>query len=143
MALKNFFLEKTGLGVRWLVWKSPFVPFLTQTWTHILAPKSPIWNSLNRILIFNLLERQKLYYYQVCNLIFTISSNKHLHTYISVICWKSIYCYWSFCPRGHWDPGCVSNWFVYLSTISFVYLMSLVRLLVSGWLSFWLAHHFV
>ena len=105
--------------------------------------KSQIWNSLNRILIFNLLERQKLYYYQVCNLIFTISSNKHLHTYISVICWKSIYCYWSFCPRGHWDPGCVSNWFVYLSTISFVYLMSLVRLLVSGWLSFWLAHHFV
>ena len=30
----------------------------------------------------------------------------------------SIICYWSLCPRKHWDPGCVSNWFVYLATIS-------------------------
>ena len=30
----------------------------------------------------------------------------------------SIICYWSLCPREHWDPGCVSNWFVYLATIS-------------------------
>ena len=46
--------------------------------------KSQIWNSLNRILIFNPLERQKLYYYQVCDSIFTTSSNKHLHPYIFV-----------------------------------------------------------
>ena len=47
-------------------WVGGWVP----AWTLIyFGPKKvQIWNSLNRILIFNPLERQKLHYYQVCDL---------------------------------------------------------------------------
>ena len=34
------------------------------------------------------------------------------------------YCYWILCPRGHWDPGCVSNWFVSLNNIATIWTIS-------------------
>ena len=60
-------LVKTGLGVRWLVWTKPFLPFLAQFGHTFWPQQAQIWDSLNRILVFNPLERHKLYYYQVCN----------------------------------------------------------------------------
>ena len=62
-AVKNFILGKTGwVSVVWLVLKIAFFIFLTQHGPTTLAPKEgQTWNSLNRILIFNALERQKLY----------------------------------------------------------------------------------
>ena len=44
-----------------------FCHFLPNLDPHFGQKKAQIWNSLNRILIFNPLERQKLYYYQVCD----------------------------------------------------------------------------
>ena len=54
------------LGCEWCGWyeNSLFCLF----WLTVLSQKGQIWNSLDRILIFNSLEIQKLYYYQVCNL---------------------------------------------------------------------------
>ena len=43
--------------------KIAFFAIFDPTWTYIQK-----WNSLNIILIFNPLERQKLYYYHVCDL---------------------------------------------------------------------------
>ena len=40
MLLRTLFLGKTGLVVRWLVLKQPFLPFLTQPGPS-LAPKGP------------------------------------------------------------------------------------------------------
>ena len=45
------FLRNTGLVVRWLVWKQPFLPFLTQPGHTYWPQKSQIRNSLNSILV--------------------------------------------------------------------------------------------
>ena len=41
--------------------KITFFAIFDPTWIHIWPHKAQIWNSLNRILIFYTLERQKLY----------------------------------------------------------------------------------
>ena len=33
--------------------------------------------------------------------------------------------YCNLCPRGHWDPGCVYNWFVSSNNITTVWTISL------------------
>ena len=68
MALKNFFREnwvwskEAGMKIAF------FFAIFDPTWTHILAPKVPIWKSLSKILILNTLEIQKLYYYLIRDL---------------------------------------------------------------------------
>ena len=56
MAIKNFVFRENWVGSEVAGMKLAFLSFLTQ-----------IWNSLNRMLIFNQLERQKLYYYKLCD----------------------------------------------------------------------------
>ena len=68
MALKNFFFRENWVGSEVAGMKIAFLPFLTQPGPDLGTQKAQIWNALNRILIFNLLEREKLYYYQVCDL---------------------------------------------------------------------------
>ena len=41
--------------------------YIIATWTYILAPAGAKWDLLDRILISNPLERQELYYYQLCD----------------------------------------------------------------------------
>ena len=48
------------------------------------------------------------------------------HTYFrvnphSIVAWMSRNCYWSLCPRGYWDPGFVSNWFVSSNNIATIW----------------------
>ena len=73
MALKNFVCrvnwmlsEVVGMKISFFFFF--FLPFWTQPGPTFWPQNAQIWNSLNRILIFNPLERQKLYYYQVCEL---------------------------------------------------------------------------
>ena len=61
MALKNFAFRENWVVSEVAGMKIAFFPIFDPTWTHILAPKG-------KILIFNLLKRQKLYYYRVCDL---------------------------------------------------------------------------
>ena len=69
MALKNFSFRKNWVGSEVAGTKIAFFAIFDPTWAYILPPqKAKIWNSLSRTLIFCPLERQKLYYYQVCNL---------------------------------------------------------------------------
>ena len=51
--LRTLFLGKTGLVVRWLVWKQPCLPFLPLCIPTFWPQKAEISNSLNSILIFN------------------------------------------------------------------------------------------
>ena len=51
MVVKNFVLVKTGLIVRWLVWKQPFLSFLTQPEPTVWPQKDEIRNSLKSILV--------------------------------------------------------------------------------------------
>ena len=41
----TLFSGKTGLEVRWLIWKYPFLPFLTQARPKLCPLKAQIWNS--------------------------------------------------------------------------------------------------
>ena len=69
MTFKNFVFRRKWDGSEMAGMKIVFFAIFDPFWTHILAPKDPKkCNSLNRILVFNFLERQKLYYYQVCDL---------------------------------------------------------------------------
>ena len=61
MVIKNFVFREN-----WVL--SEVAGILTQPEPTFWFQKAQIWNSLNRILMFNPLERQKLYYYQVCDL---------------------------------------------------------------------------
>ena len=38
---------------------------------------------------------------------------------------KQTPCYWNLCPRGHWDPGCVYNWFGFSNNIPPIWTISL------------------
>ena len=66
--LRTSFSGKTGLGVRWLIQKIAFFTIFDPTWTHIFGPNRHKHGFLQcrEILIFNPLERQKLY--QLCTL---------------------------------------------------------------------------
>ena len=69
MALKNFFIRENWVGSEVAGMKIAFFAIFDPTWTYILVPKkAQIWNFLNRTSIFNPLERQKSYYYQICDL---------------------------------------------------------------------------
>ena len=57
------FLGKTGLVVRWLLRKQPFLPFLTQHWPTVWPQKAQIRNSLKSILI------RKNRYYIIINFV--------------------------------------------------------------------------
>ena len=58
MALKNFFFRENWVGSKVAGMKISFSVIFDPIWTNILAPKKvQIWNSLNRILTFNPLER--------------------------------------------------------------------------------------
>ena len=49
--LRILFLGKTRLVVMWLVWKQPFLPFLTQPWHTVWPQMAQIWDSLKSILV--------------------------------------------------------------------------------------------
>ena len=66
MVLKNFFSRKNWVGNEVAGMKIAFYHFWPYLDSHFGCEKPQIWNFLNRILIFNPLER--LYYYQVCDL---------------------------------------------------------------------------
>ena len=66
MALKNFPFREKWTESEVAGMKIDFFPIFDPTWAHILTPK--MWKFLSKILIFSSLERQKLYYYQVCDL---------------------------------------------------------------------------
>ena len=66
MVLRTFLKGK--LGWEWGDYFSLFCHFRPNLDPHFGPPMTQIWNSLNRILIFNLSVRQKLYYYQVYGL---------------------------------------------------------------------------
>ena len=68
MALKNFFFRENWAWIEVAGMKIDFLPFLIQLGPTFWPQKAQIWNYVNRILIFNPLERQKPYYYQVCDL---------------------------------------------------------------------------
>ena len=63
MAGKSFVFRENWVGSKVTGIKTTFFAILDPTWAHILAPKgqSQIMNSLNRILVFSQLEKQKLY----------------------------------------------------------------------------------
>ena len=61
MAVRNFVLRED-----WVSSKVDGMAIFDPTLTHILGPKAPIRNPLKSILIFNRIEKQKLYYYQSC-----------------------------------------------------------------------------
>ena len=58
MAFKNFFFMENWVGR--LAGDLFWIPILTQ--------KTQIWDSLNAMLMFNPLERQMQYHYQMCDL---------------------------------------------------------------------------
>ena len=64
MAVKKFVFwvesEVSGMKIAFF-----FLSFLTQPGHTFWPQKAQIWDYLNRILVFNSLERQKLYYYQL------------------------------------------------------------------------------
>ena len=67
MALKNFAFRENWVVSEVAGMKIAFFAIFDPTWTHKVQ-KAQIRNSLNRILIFNPLERQNLYHYQVCDI---------------------------------------------------------------------------
>ena len=54
--VKNFVFRENWIGSKMAGMKTTFSTFFDPTWTHILAPKAQINNSLNI-----------LYYYQFCD----------------------------------------------------------------------------
>ena len=70
MVLENFFFRENWVGSEVAGMKIAFLAIFDPSLMdqHFGPQKTQIWNSLNRILIFNPLERQKLYYYQICDL---------------------------------------------------------------------------
>ena len=65
MAVKNFDFTKNRVASEVASMKIAFFAFLAQFGPIFWPQQVQIWDSLNRILIFNLLERYKLYYYQL------------------------------------------------------------------------------
>ena len=68
MALKNFTFKENWLVSKVAGKQIALLVIFNQPGPIFWLQKPQIWNSLNRILIFNPLERQKLYYYQLCDL---------------------------------------------------------------------------
>ena len=67
MAVNNFVFMENWVGSQVAGVKIAFLPILAQPGTTLWFQKAQIWNSINWILIFNRLERQKLYYNQLCD----------------------------------------------------------------------------
>ena len=67
MAVNNFVFMENWVGSQVTGVKIAFLPILTQPGTTLWFQKAQIWNSINWMLIFNRLERQKLYYNQLCD----------------------------------------------------------------------------
>ena len=61
MAVKNFVFMKKWIGSEVVGMKIDFFLFLTQLGPTFWPQQAQIWGSLKRVLIFNPLERQKLY----------------------------------------------------------------------------------
>ena len=61
MAVKNFVFMKKWIGSEVAGMNIAFLLFLTQLRPSFWPQQAQIWDSLNRVLIFNPLERQKLY----------------------------------------------------------------------------------
>ena len=66
MAVKNFDFRKNCI-VSEVASMEIALPFLAQYVPKFWPQQAQIWDSLNRILIFNPLKRYKLYYYQLCD----------------------------------------------------------------------------
>ena len=66
MAVKNFDFSKNWVGSKVASMNKTFFAFLAQFGHTFWPQQAQIWDSLNRILVFNPLERHKLYYYQLC-----------------------------------------------------------------------------
>ena len=63
MTVRKFDIRKNWVGIEVASMKIAFfLPFLAQFGTLFWPQQVQIWDSLNRILIFNPLERHKLYY---------------------------------------------------------------------------------
>ena len=66
MTVKNFDFRNNWVGRSEAAsMKIIFFAIFGPIWTHILPEQAQILDFLNRILIFNPLERHKLYYYQL------------------------------------------------------------------------------
>ena len=70
MALKNFSFRENWVASEVTSMELAFFAIFDPTCMgpHLGPKKDKIWNSLSRIWIFSPLERQKLYYYLVCDL---------------------------------------------------------------------------
>ena len=67
MAVKNFVFRENWVGSEVASMKIAFFDIFDPTFTHILAPTDPNVGFLKQNFIFNPLERQNLYYYQLCD----------------------------------------------------------------------------
>ena len=67
MAVKNFVFRENWVGCVVAGMNIAFLSFLTQPGPTVHPKKAQVWNSLNNF-IFNQLERQKLYYYQLSDI---------------------------------------------------------------------------
>ena len=68
MVVQKFVFRENWVGSKMVTsMKTTFLPFLTQFGPTLWPQKTQIKNSLNRMLVFNQQERQKLYYHQFCD----------------------------------------------------------------------------